>query len=40
MGVNLTPIILKKEIKLSDLRGKVLAVDGNVDLTANPDLFN
>ena len=32
MGVNLTPIILKKEIKLSDLRGKVLAVDGNAEL--------
>jgi len=32
MGVNLTPIILKKEISLSDLRGKILAVDGNAEL--------
>lgn len=32
MGVKLTPIILKKEIHLDDLRGKVLAVDGNAEL--------
>ena len=29
MGVNLTPIILKEEIDLSDLRGKSLAIDAN-----------
>lgn len=29
MGVKFTPIILKKEIHLDDLGGKVLAVDGN-----------
>jgi len=29
MGVNLTPIIVKKIIRLEDLRGKSLAVDGN-----------
>ncbi len=32
MGVNLTPIILKKEIELSELRDKVIAVDGNGEL--------
>ncbi len=32
MGVNLTPIILKREIELSELRGKVIAVDGNGEL--------
>ena len=29
MGVNLTPIIIKKTIRLEDLRGKNLAVDAN-----------
>ena len=29
MGVNLTPIIVKKKIQLRDLRGKSLAVDAN-----------
>ncbi|MFQ6065477.1 MAG: flap endonuclease-1 [Candidatus Bathyarchaeia archaeon] len=29
MGVNLTPIIVKKTIRLEDLRGKSLAVDAN-----------
>lgn len=32
MGVHLTPIILKKEVNLEDLKGKVLAVDGNAEL--------
>jgi flap endonuclease-1 len=32
MGVKLTPIIVKKEIHLDDLRGKVLAIDGNAEL--------
>lgn len=32
MGVKLTPIVLRNEINLSDLRGKVLAVDGNAEL--------
>jgi len=32
MGVNLTPIILKREIELSKLRDKVIAVDGNGEL--------
>lgn len=32
MGVNLTPIILKKEVELSELRGKLIAVDGNGEL--------
>ncbi|MFN3532984.1 MAG: flap endonuclease-1 [Candidatus Brocadia sp.] len=32
MGVKLTPIVLKKEIHLDDLRRKVLAVDGNAEL--------
>ncbi|MDH5596023.1 MAG: flap structure-specific endonuclease, partial [Candidatus Bathyarchaeota archaeon] len=29
MGVNLTPIIIKKTIRLEDLRDKNLAVDAN-----------
>lgn len=32
MGVNLTPIILKKEVELSELRNKLIAVDGNGEL--------
>ena len=32
MGVALTPIIIKQEISLEDLRGKRLAVDGNGEL--------
>jgi len=32
MGVVLTPIILKEELSLGDLRGRVLAVDGNGEL--------
>lgn len=31
-GVNLTPIILKREIELFELRDKVIAVDGNGEL--------
>lgn len=32
MGVNLTPIIIKREINLQDLRGKTLVIDGNPEL--------
>lgn len=32
MGVNLTPIILKREIELFEFRDKVIAVDGNGEL--------
>src|SRR4051812_25607632 len=32
MGVVLTPIIIKQQLQLSDLRGKRLAVDGNGQL--------
>lgn len=32
MGVNLTPIIIRKEIDLLDLRGKTLVIDGNAEL--------
>jgi flap endonuclease-1 len=32
MGVLLTPIIIKEQISLEDLRGKLLAVDGNGEL--------
>src|SRR6516164_6660066 len=32
MGVLLTPIIVKRELSLDDLRGKRLAVDGNGEL--------
>src|SRR6187455_25005 len=32
MGVPLTPIIIKHEVSLDDLRGKRLAVDGNGEL--------
>src|SRR5262245_46865021 len=32
MGVLLTPIIVKKQLSLSDLRGRRLAVDGNGEL--------
>jgi flap endonuclease-1 len=32
MGVNLTPIVIKKEISLKDLEAKRLAVDGNGEL--------
>jgi flap endonuclease-1 len=32
MGVVLTPIILKEELSLGDLRGRLLAVDGNGEL--------
>lgn len=32
MGVNLTPIILKKEVELFGLRDKLIAVDGNGEL--------
>ncbi len=32
MGVNLTPIILKREMELPEFRNKVIAVDGNGEL--------
>src|SRR5678815_2393382 len=32
MGVPLTPIMIKRELALEDLRGKTLAVDGNGEL--------
>src|SRR5262244_2520955 len=32
MGVNLTPIIIKEPLRLTDLRGRRLAVDGNGEL--------
>ena len=32
MGVLLTPIIIKEQLSLDDLRGKSLAVDGNGEL--------
>ncbi|MCF6159656.1 MAG: flap endonuclease-1 [wastewater metagenome] len=32
MGVNLTPIIIKKEINLQDFRGRTLVIDGNAEL--------
>jgi len=32
MGVNLTPIVVRREISLEDLRGRTIAVDGNLEL--------
>jgi len=32
MGVKLTPIVTRREISLGDLRGRTLAVDGNIEL--------
>ncbi len=32
MGVNLTPIVARREISLQDLRGRTIAVDGNLEL--------
>ena len=32
MGVNLTPIVARREISLEDLRGRTIAVDGNIEL--------
>src|SRR5689334_25433029 len=32
MGVALTPIIIKQALALEDLRGKLLAIDGNGEL--------
>jgi hypothetical protein len=32
VGVLLTPIVIKNQLSLEDLRGKTLAVDGNGEL--------